>query len=187
MSARQAPDRSGVIAQRLAEAAQIESEWNAMSYKDRAAWWMSAKWYGYQSAEAYRRGDDAQPNESCRYGEPGFFIATRVPYFEAQAAVAEVVAATTTVETPTPVSEPTTHPSPTEPVTEPVAELVAVPTVSADQAANILREAIKNSISETTTQPSNTNTAANHHKKRKKNKRGASTGAGKTIEISLSR
>jgi hypothetical protein len=188
MSAPPAPDRSGVVAQRLAEAALIESEWNAMSYKDRASWWMSAKWYGYQSAEAYRRGDDAQPNESCRYGEPGFFIATRVAYFEAQAAVAEVVAATT----PAPVSEsvatpevettyaaPTATPAtpttpPTESVTEPVAEPLAV----------AAREAAAATATTTTTQQSNTN---NHHKKKKKNKRGASAGAGKTIEISVGR
>ncbi len=188
---------SDLVADRLAEAAQIESEWNAMSYKDRAAWWMSAKWYGYMPADAYRRGDPINLDISCRYGEPGFFIATRVPYFEAQAAVAEVVA--TTTESPVSAAEPEATPTPTPtstttPPTEPVSEPVAEDITATNQAANILREAIKNSVSETTTilaaattaaittQPSNTNT---HHKKKKKNKRGASTGAGKTIEISL--
>jgi hypothetical protein len=57
---------SDLVADRLAEAAQIESEWNAMSYKDRAAWWMSAKWYGYMSAEAYRRGDPLNSEISNR-------------------------------------------------------------------------------------------------------------------------
>jgi hypothetical protein len=168
------PDRSAVVAQRLAEAAQIESEWNTLSYKDRASWWMSAKWYGYQSADAYRRGDDAQPNESCRYGEPGFFIATRVPYFEAQAAVAQVVA-TTTVEPAdvpvTAVTESTTSTSPTEPVVaEPAVETEITPSVA------------KVAAVAATTQPSNT-----HHKKKKKNKHHAEAGAGKTIEISMGR
>jgi hypothetical protein len=183
-----APDHSAVVAQRLHEAAQIESEWNEMSYKDRAAWWMSAKWYGYQSAEAYRRGDDARPNESCRYGEPGFFIATRVPYFEAQAAVAEVVATAAVVEpVATPDASPSTvTPPPTESVAETVAAVAAVaavaePVVAADQAANILREAAATIVEKTTTQPNNS------HKKKKKNKRSGSTGAGKTIEISVGR
>ena len=196
MSAISAPDRSAVVAQRLAEAAQIESEWNAMSYKDRASWWMSAKWYGYQSTDAYRRGDDAQANESCRYGEPGFFIATRVSYFEAQAAVAEIVATATATATATaaavsvepaitPPAVPTSsHVPPTESVTEPV---VAEPIVAADQAANILREAVA-AITSQTSQPSITN---NQHKKKKKKHHGgshsSSTGAGKTIEISLGR
>ena len=86
------------IPTRLAEAAAIDAEWNAMSYKDRVAWWVSAKWYGYQSKESYCRGDIAQPNESCRYGEPGFLIGTRVPYFEVTAAAPTAEVSVTTTE-----------------------------------------------------------------------------------------
>jgi hypothetical protein len=191
MSAPPTLDRSAVVAQRLAEAAVIESEWTAMSYKDRASWWMSAKWYGYQSVEAYRRGDDAQPNESCRYGEPGFFIGTRVAYFEAQSPV-EAPAATeaqspveapaaaeaqSPVEAPAPVEATAETPAPVEapaatPSTEPVA---------ADQ--TVIKNSVEGAaaVAAAVAQP-NTNAP---NKKKKKNKRGGSIGAGKTIEISL--
>ena len=192
MSAPPAPDRSAVVAQRLAEAALIESEWTAMSYKDRAAWWLSAKWYGYQSAEAYRSGNDALPNESCRYGEPGFFIATRLAYFEAPAAspvveaTAEppaaspspspspspVVEAEATAEPPAPSPSPVEAPTTTEPVAEPIAS---------DQ--TLIKNSVEGAkaVAAAVTQP-NTNAP---NKKKKKNKRGGSIGAGKTIEISL--
>jgi hypothetical protein len=183
MSAPPAPDRSAVVAQRLAEAALIESEWTAMSYKDRAAWWLSAKWYGYQSAEAYRSGNDALPNESCRYGEPGFFIATRLAYFEAPAASpSPVVEATAeppaaspspveaTAEPPAPSPSPVEAPTTTEPVAEPIAS---------DQ--TLIKNSVEGAKAAAVAQP-NTNAPI---KKKKKNKRGGSIGAGKTIEISL--
>ena len=162
MSASPAPDR-------LAEAALIENEWNVMSYKDRAAWWMSAKWYGYQSAESYRCGEVAKPNESCRYGEPGFFIATRVPYYEAQAAVVAVVAAAAEIAAATSSTESVIA---TEAVAAPSEAVAAPPEAVAPEA--VAQEAV--------VAPAQPNTNVPH---KKKNKRGGSIGAGKTIEISL--
>ena len=175
MSTSLAPDR-------LAEAALIESEWNVMSYKDRAAWWMSAKWYGYQSLESYRSGEVAKPNESCRYGEPGFFIATRVPYYEAQAAVVEVVAAAATAaaaEAAEAAEAATTSP------TESVIETVAEPGTD-EAAAAAPAPALAPALAQPAPAPIQPNTNA-PNKKKKKNKRGGSIGAGKTIEISLGR
>jgi hypothetical protein len=176
---------SDVAAQRLAEAAIIENEWNEMSYKDRAAWWISAKWNGYQSTESYRRGDTPNPNESSRYGEPGFFIATRVPYYDAQAAVSTITATEPTTTTPAadpvPVPEPVSEPVPTpiteetKPITpaeEPPAAAVFDPT-AASVAANILRTAAA---------------TAGPEKKKKKKHHGTGSGSnngGKTIQISL--
>ncbi len=182
---------SDITAQRLAEAPIIENEWNNMSYKDRAAWWMSAKWYGYMSTEAYRRGDALNTEISCRYGEPGFFIATRVPYYEAQAAVSTIVASTTTtaVETETTTetaatSEPAVATTETPVVTSEESK-PAAPETAADEAATIIREAITNSVvSETTTLAATSNTS---HKKKKKKHHNKPTNPseGKTIEIRL--
>ena len=190
-----APAPVDLAAQRLAEAPIIESEWNAMSYKDRVAWWMSAKWYGYMSTEAYRRGDPVNADISCRYGEPGFFIATRVPYYEAQAAVSTIVA---TVSEPTPVPavapESVSEPTPSVPTTSapeqvvPTEEKPAV--VETSEPASIVQEAITNSISETQTpilaaaMTSNGN-ANSHKKKKKKHNKPTNPGEGKTIEIKV--
>lgn len=191
---------SELAAQRLAEAPLIVQEWNAMSYKDRAAWWMSAKWYGYMSTEAYRRGDiSTNTNESCRYGEPGFFIATRVPYYEAQEASATVVSpppissnATTEASThPTKPDEPVDEPSPSpstapEPanVTAPAAEApISEPVLSETQT---VRDAIVSSINAANTPilatATATNPASTAQKKKKKNKNHGG-GEGKTIQI----
>lgn len=188
-----------VVAARMAEAAQIESEWNAMSYKDRAAWWMSAKWYGYMSAEAYRRGDPLNTDISCRYGEPGFFIATRVPYFDAQAAVSTIVSTTTTTTTTTPADpEPAPAPAPEEPTvaastdnSEPQTDSSTSTTATAvetaaDEAANMIREATAAIVG-------GAGATVNKKKKKKHNKSatatataaGAAGAAGKTIQIKL--
>jgi hypothetical protein len=184
---------SEVAAQRLAEAPAIEQEWNNMSYKDRAAWWMSAKWYGYMSKEAYCRGDAiTNADESSRYGEPGFFIATRVPYFEVAAApetpasaaptastAADATATTTTavVEPPAPVSAP---------VQEPTAAAVAAATPAVSESVIAEAEPVLSALA---------SAAAPTSHKKKKNKHGnkaavATTGAdkkdgGKTIQIKL--
>lgn len=189
----QAPAPVDLAAQRLAEAPIIESEWNAMSYKDRAAWWMSAKWYGYMSTEAYRRGDPAHADISCRYGEPGFFIATRVPYYEAQAAVSTIVAIVSE-PVPTAAPEPESASVPSVPITSapeqvvPTEEKPAV--VETPEPASIVQEAITNSISETQTpilaaaMASNGNVNS-HKKKKKKHNKPANPGEGKTIEIKV--
>jgi hypothetical protein len=131
-----------------------------MSYKDRAAWWISAKWNGYQSTKAYRRGDAPNPNESSRYGEPGFFIATRVPYYDAQAAVSTITAVTE------PVPESVVTPKPAEPESVPVHEpTTPKPTLVDEVSAEPVITAGK--------------------KKKKKHGSSSGPGAGKTIQISL--
>jgi hypothetical protein len=132
-----------IATQRLLVAPQIENEWNAMSYKDRAAWWVSAKWYGYMSTEAYRRGDPFNPDVSCVFGEPGFFMATRIPYFDAQAAVSIIVAGADAA-----LSAPTAQVATVAPVA-PVAESTTSET-AADETSTLIRESITNSALETT-------------------------------------
>jgi hypothetical protein len=210
MSASPAPAQD-----RLSEAALIESDWNVMSYKDRAAWWMSAKWYGYQSTEAYRCGEVAKHNESCRYGEPGFFIATRIPYYEAQAAVVEVVAAAAEVVATAATAAPAAAEAPAASTAPAAAEAPAASTApaaaeapaaspapvveaNAEPPAVITTEPVAEPIASDQTLIKNSVEGAtavaaavaqpntnSHNKKKKKNKRGGSIGAGKTIEISL--
>lgn len=176
---------SDIAAQRLAEAAQIDQEWNAMSYKDRAAWWISAKWYGYQSTEAYRRGDAPNPNESCRYGEPGFFIATRVPYYDAQAAVSTITANDTIpapAESTTTVGSTEAAPAPAEPTTAVVEATEPVPVISAKPVAEELEPP---AVIDPTGEAANiVRTAAESGKKKKKKHHNNGNG-GKTIQISL--
>lgn len=196
-----------LAAQRLAEAPAIEAEWAAMSYKDRASWWMSAKWYGYMSTEAYRRGDaTANANESCRYGEPGFFIATRVPYYETQVAVsivaptqtspvaqeiAPVAQSTAVVEAITIPSKPTTESEESNPA--PAASEIIVPTTTpseesveqpaAKSSTETMRNAIVGNIDSTNTPllaaAIHSTASSTTSKKKKKNKHHA----GKTIQI----
>jgi DNA polymerase III gamma/tau subunit len=194
---------SELAAQRLAEAPVIEQEWNTMSYKDRAAWWLSAKWYGYMSSDDYRRGQvSSNPNESCRYGEPGFLIATRIPYFEPAAAAAVTVPSAPAVsskvaeapQTVEPVSESVqvSEPSvaPSEPDTTKSETSSAMQQEPSD--TETMRNAIVRSIDTTTSllaaavapttsqtsQPSQTN-----QKKKKKQKHNGEQG--KTVQIRL--
>jgi hypothetical protein len=177
---------SEVVAQRLSEAPLIEQEWATMSYKDRAAWWLSAKWYGYMSTEAYRRGDaPSSANESCRFGEPGFFIATRVPYYEAES-VAPAASTEVAVEEPK-----TDIATPVAP--EPVLEQLPAPTeeskpTSIESSEESVRNAIVNGITTNTpllaaAMKSEPSAVGGGHKKKKKNKNQG--GEGKTIQIRL--
>ena len=184
-----------LAAQRLAEAPVIEVEWADMSYKDRASWWMSAKWYGYMSTEAYRRGDaPANTNESCRYGEPGFFIGTRLPYYDAQAAVSTIVAANVPAEQEAAPSVPSTTvvealTIPSKPATEsnpaPAASEIRTTAPSEESTSDTLRNSIVGSIDSTNTPllaaaiPTTASSTTN--KKKKKNKH--HTSEGKTIQI----
>jgi hypothetical protein len=189
------------MSERLAEAVQIENEWNAMSYKDRAAWWVSAKWYGYMSTEAYRRGDPINPNISCRYGEPGFFIATRVPYFETNVATVTTAPTTTTIpETtaPTTTTIPeTTAPTETAPTTIPettapteTAPTTIPETTNPSATTGIIASVEPPVAAATTTDTVDVVTSAtgNINKKKKKKQKHATKsagGEGKTIEIRL--
>jgi hypothetical protein len=180
-----APVPADIATQRLAEAPIIESEWNAMSYKDRTAWWMSAKWYGYMSTEAYRRGDALNTEISCRYGEPGFFIATRVPYYEAQAAVTTITAAasndTTASESlPTPTIDSSV---PSENVVTPPIETSGIPEPS-NTIQERSEEPVPASAPEPTAAPAAVSSNANSHKKKKKkHNKPINPSEGKTIEI----
>jgi hypothetical protein len=172
------PFSEALAAERLADAPQIEQEWNNMSYKDRVTWWASTKWYGYMSTEAYRRGEaSSDSNMSSRYGEPGFFIGTRVPYYDAQAAVMEVVAASG-VDTAATV----TATAITEPLVEPAVAVaaVAVAAVAVAEPAVAVAEPAANTLS--TTAIGSTETKSAGHKKKKKH-HGNGAGGGKTIEI----
>ncbi len=57
-----------------------ESVWATMSYKERIAWWVSAKYNGYQSEEDYERRVPCPAGVSNRFGIPGWLPGTYIPY-----------------------------------------------------------------------------------------------------------
>ena len=178
------PLHADIAAQRLTEVSIIESEWNGMSYKDRAAWWMSAKWYGCMSTEAYRRGDPLNTEISCRFGEPGFFIGTRIPYYEAQTEVITITAAASSASAVTTASEPVTTPTvdapaPSENIVTPPIETSSVP-----EPINKIQECVPSPDEPAPAPAAAVSSNANSHKKKKKkHNKPLNPGEGKTIEI----
>jgi hypothetical protein len=54
-------------------------EWAAMSYAARLSWWWSARG-AHQSQEDWAAGKEAPAGVSCKYGIPGTWPGSRIPY-----------------------------------------------------------------------------------------------------------
>ena len=54
-------------------------EWEAMSYAARLIWWWSARG-AHQSQEDWVAGKEAPAGVSCKYGIPGTWPGSRIPY-----------------------------------------------------------------------------------------------------------